>query len=98
MGRSSWNSCRVRCNARLNGWLAEQQPGRGSCDIPFFRENRECDRQIEIRPQPPPQYPISLISYLFRCPGVTDAGISLRRGLFDGSMSESTWGNFTKGG
>jgi len=31
------------------GWLAEQQAGCGSCDIPFFRKNREDDQQVEVR-------------------------------------------------
>jgi len=36
----------LQCAA--HGWLAEQQPGCGSCDVPFFRKNREDDQQVEI--------------------------------------------------
>jgi hypothetical protein len=77
-----------------HGWLAEQHPGCGSCAVPFFRENREDDQQIEICRPPPPQYLLSISV----SGGLQTRGFSLRRGVFDGSMSESTWGNFTKGG
>jgi hypothetical protein len=43
-----------------HGWLAEQQPDCGSCAVPFFRENREDDQQIEICRPPPPQYLLSI--------------------------------------
>lgn len=31
-----------------HGWLAEQQAIGGSCDVPFFRKNREDDQQVKV--------------------------------------------------
>ena len=92
--RSSWNICRGRCTRGSMAGLAEQHPGCGSCAVPFFRKNREDDQQIEICRPPPPQYLLSISV----SGGLPTRGFSLRRGVFDGSMSEGTWGNFTKRG
>jgi hypothetical protein len=74
----------------MAGWLSDSRAA-ARVAVPFFRENREDDQQIEICRPPPPQYLLSI-----SVSGVTDAGIWPQRGLVDGGMSGSTWGNFTK--
>lgn len=86
--RSSWNICRGRCNARLMaGWLSNT---RAAARVPFRSSARTVKTINRLRSAGRLHHNIS---YPFRCPGgLQTRGFSLRRGVFDGSTSEGTWG------